>query len=201
MFAPLSVLNEWSDGINYLFAFIIGIGFGGALETAGFGNSKKLAWQFYFRDMTVFKVMFTAIITAMTGIIFFDAFGWVDMSNISINPTYLWPGIAGGLIMGVGFVIGGYCPGTSFAGLATLKIDAFFYIIGALLGMFIFGEVAPFIEPFYSGKYSGFMGNVTIYRFLGVSAGVIGFFVMLIALGGFYGAEWAEKKTGNNIIQ
>ena len=145
--------------------------------------------------------MFTAIITAMTGIIFFDSFGWIDMSNISINPTYLWPGIAGGLIMGAGFVIGGYCPGTSFAGLATLKIDALFYIIGALLGMFIFGEVAPFIEPFYSGKYSGFMGNVTIYKFFGISAGVIGFFVMLVALGGFYGAEWAEKKTGNNIIQ
>lgn len=197
MFAPLVVLNGWSVGTDYLFGFIIGIGFGWALESAGFGNSKKLAWQFYFRDLTVFKTMFTAIVTAMTGIIFMDAFGWLDVTSMSINATYLWPGIVGGLIMGLGFAIGGYCPGTSFTGLATLKIDAIFYIIGALIGMFIFGEIEPLIAPFFSGKYSGDMGTITIYKFLGVSAGVIGFFVILMALAGFYGAEWVEKKYGN----
>jgi len=196
MIAPFAVLHEWSNGINYVFAFIIGIGFGWALEAAGFGNSKKLAWQFYFRDLTVFKVMFTAIVTAMTGIIYLDAFGMLDVSNIGINPTYLWSGIAGGLIMGIGFAIGGYCPGTSFTGLATLKIDAIFYIIGALIGMFFFGEIAPLIEPFYGGKYSGDMGTITIYKFLGVSAGAVGFIVLIIALAGFYGAEWIEKKNG-----
>lgn len=197
MFAPLAVLNGWSNGIDYMFAFIIGIGFGWALESAGFGNSKKLAWQFYFRDLTVFKVMFTAIVTAMTGIIFMDSFGWLDVTNMGINATYLWPGIAGGLIMGAGFAVGGYCPGTSFTGLATLKIDAIFYITGALIGMFIFGEIEPLITPFFSGEFSGNMGTITIYEFLGVSAGVVGFIVMLIALGGFLGAEWIEKKRGN----
>jgi len=197
MFAPIAVLNDWSNGINYIFAFIIGIGFGWVLESSGFGNSKKLAWQFYFRDLTVFKVMFTAIVTAMTGLIFIDAFGWIDMSSILINETYLWSGAAGGLIMGIGFAIGGYCPGTSFTGFATLKVDSYFYIFGALLGMFVYGEVAPFIEPFYGGKYSGYMGTVTLQNFFGVSAGVVGFVVMIIALAGFFGAEWIEKKNGN----
>ena len=32
---------------------------------SGFGNSRKLAAQFYFTDLTVLKVMFTAIVTAM----------------------------------------------------------------------------------------------------------------------------------------
>ena len=133
----------------------------------------------------------------MTGILVLDAFGWLDVTNMGINATYLWPGIAGGLIMGVGFAVGGYCPGTSFTGLATLKIDAIFYITGALIGMFIFGEIEPMITPFFSGELSGDMGTITIYEFLGVSAGVVGFFVMLIALGGFFAAEWVEKKYGN----
>ena len=106
MFAPIGIINEWSDGIMYLLAFIIGIGFGFSLERAGFGNSRKLALQFYFRDLTVFKVMFTAIITAMTGLIFLSAFGWINLDIIYINPTYLWSGITGGLIMGLGFAIG-----------------------------------------------------------------------------------------------
>ncbi len=106
--APLAVTYQWGEGINFLFAIIIGIGFGFFLERGGFGNSRKLALQFYFRDMTVFKVMFTAIITAMTGLVLLGSTGWIALENLYINPTFLWSGLAGGLIMGVGFVIGGY---------------------------------------------------------------------------------------------
>jgi len=148
--------------------------------------------QFYLRDMTVFKVMFTAIITAMTGLIFFNAFGWLDLNSIFINPSYLWPGIVGGLIMGAGFIVGGYCPGTSVVGLSTLKMDALFYIVGALVGMFVFGEIIPMAFDFYNGGLVG--ETLTWPRLLGVSAGVVGFAVILIALGGFWGAEFLEKK-------
>lgn len=198
MFAPLAVINEWRDGIVWLISFFIGVGWGFVLERAGFGNSRKLALQFYFRDMTVFKMMFSAIATAMTGIILLNAFGWLDLDNMFINPTYMWPGIAGGLIMGVGFAVGGYCPGTSMVGLSTLKVDAVFYLIGIFFGIFVFGEIAPLINEFFSGKYSGFMGRATIPQFLGVSAGVVGFFVILMALGGFRGAEWLENKFGKS---
>ncbi len=199
MFAPLSVMNDWSTTTGLIVAFIIGIGFGFALERAGFGNAKKLAMQFYFRDLTVFKVMFTAVITAMTGMIFLNAFGWLDIQNIFINPAYIWPGVVGGLIMGVGFATAGYCPGTSFVGLATFKVDALFYIIGAFIGMFVFGEIIPFATSYFSGSKSIFLGDLTIYQTLGVSAGVVGFAVVLIALTGFWGSEWVEKKYGSVI--
>lgn len=192
MFAPLELIFNVKDEISLVLAFIIGIGFGFFLERGGFGNSRKLALQFYFRDLTVFKVMFTAIITAMTGLILFNAFGWLDLELIYINPTYLWSGIVGGLIMGAGFVIGGYCPGTSFVGLVTLKTDALFYIAGAFLGMFVFGEIIPSLYDFFTG---GFMGDsLTLPGVLGVSPGVVGFIVILIALGGFWGSEFLEKK-------
>ena len=56
-------------------ALIIGMAFGFVLERAGFGSSRKLAGIFYFRDMTVLKVMFTAVITAMLGLSYAMAHG------------------------------------------------------------------------------------------------------------------------------
>ena len=86
--------------------------------------------QFYFRDMAVLKVMFGAIITAMVLIFSATAIGLLDYRLIWVNPTYLLPGIVGGLIMGVGFILGGFCPGTSLVALATLKIDGVFFVLG-----------------------------------------------------------------------
>lgn len=192
MFAPFELVFNIKEELSLILAFVIGIGFGFFLERGGFGNSRKLAMQFYFRDMTVFKVMFTAIITAMTGLILFSGFGWINLEMIYINPTFIWSGIVGGLIMGAGFVIGGYCPGTSFVGLATFKTDAFYYIIGAFLGMFVFGEAVPYFYDLFTG---GFLGDsLTLPKALGVSPGLVGFFVILMALGGFWGSEALEKK-------
>ncbi|MGE5341912.1 MAG: YeeE/YedE thiosulfate transporter family protein [Candidatus Omnitrophota bacterium] len=194
MVAPLELVVDVKEGMSLLLGFVMGIGFGFFLERGGFGNSRKLALQFYFRDMTVFKVMFTAIITAMTGLILFHDFGWINLDLVFINPTYIGSGVVGGLIMGAGFIIGGYCPGTSFVGLATLKTDALFYVLGGLLGIFLFGEIEPLIHSFF---YSGFIGDsLTLPKVLGVSPGVVGFGVILMALGGFWGSEVLEKKFG-----
>ena len=127
---PLTqILGHWGAYVVFL---LIGFSFGFVLESAGFGNSKKLAAQFYFKDMTVLKVMFGAIIVAMVLIFGASAVGLLDYNLIWVNPTYLWPGIVGGLIMGAGFIIGGFCPGTSLVGAATLKLDAIFFALGVL---------------------------------------------------------------------
>ncbi len=107
---------------------MIGIGFGFFLEQAGFGSARKLTNQFYFKDMAVFRVMFTAIVTAMLGLFYLSALGWVDLSLVYISPTYLWPQIVGGLLLGVGFIVGGYCPGTSMVAVATGKLDALVFV-------------------------------------------------------------------------
>jgi len=106
---PLAeLMGHWGQYVVYL---LIGIAFGFALEMSGFANSKILAAQFYFRDMTVLKVMFGAIVTAMVLVFLTSALGLLDFSLVYVNETYLWPGIVGGLIMGVGFILGGFCPG------------------------------------------------------------------------------------------
>jgi len=110
---PLSVNELISENTNLFLAFIIGIGFGFVLEQSGFSSSRKLAGVFYGYDTVVLKVFFTAAITAMLGLLFFSLFGWVDLNLVYVNPTYLTSAIIGGMIMGVGFIIGGYCPGTA----------------------------------------------------------------------------------------
>lgn len=190
MNAPFYKFGLFGFDISLVVAFIIGIGFGFALERGGFGNARILAAQFYFTNMRVLKVMFSAIVTAMLGIYFFSLFGWVDLSLVYLSDTYLMPQIVGGLILGMGFVIGGYCPGTSFVSFATGRIDGLVFIIGVIAGTFIFGEIFPFITDFF---YSTSMGKVTLPGLFGVSYGMIVFAVVVMAIGAFIAAEWGEK--------
>ena len=103
---PLALTALLGKPLAYSIFLLIGIGFGYVLESSGFAHSPKLAAQFYFKDMTVLKVMFTGIIVAMVLIFATTALGWLDFRLLWVPPTYLWPGIVGGLIMGVGFVVG-----------------------------------------------------------------------------------------------
>lgn len=191
MNAPFFKFDMFSADFSLVIAFAIGIGFGFALERGGFGNARILASQFYFTDMRVLKVMFSAIVTAMLGVFFFVAFGWLDLSLVYYTDTNLIPQIVGGLILGVGFVVGGYCPGTSCVSAATGRIDGVIYLLGVMAGIFVFGEIFPLIEGFY---YSSNMGRVFLPDYLGMSYGMIVFLVVLMAVGAFAAAEWGEKK-------
>jgi len=188
---PLSVNELISANTNLFLAFIIGIGFGFVLEQSGFSSSRKLAGVFYGYDTVVLKVFFTAAITAMLGLLFFSLFGWVDLNLVYVNPTYLTSAIIGGIIMGAGFIIGGYCPGTSFCGASIGKIDAFVFIGGLFLGVLIFGLGYNIWDGMYMAK---FLGSPKISQTLGLSDGVFAFILIIVALGMFRVAEWAEKK-------
>jgi hypothetical protein len=191
MNAPLYKFNMFGFDVSLIIAFVIGIGFGFMLERGGFGSARILAAQFYFGNMRVLKVMFTAIVTAMLGVYFLSVIGFVDLSLIYISNTYIIPQAVGGLILGVGFVIGGYCPGTSMVAFSTGKIDGFIYILGVAFGIFVFGEIFPMIDVFFT---STDLGSVTIPSFLGLSYGLVVFLVVVMALGAFAAAEWSEKK-------
>ena len=183
-----------SGTLGYALTFgAIGFGFGAALELGGFGDTRKLAAQFYLRDMTVLKTMFTAIVVAAVLVAGATAFGLLDMSRVWINPTYLWPGILGGLIMGVGFVLGGFCPGTSLVAAATLKIDGMLFLLGAMFGVWLFGETVGAFEPFW---ISSAMGRFTLAEWLGVPVGVALLLVVVMALLMFWGGELLEQRFG-----
>lgn len=180
-----------SSNTNFLFAFLIGIAFGFVLEASGFSSSRKLAGVFYGYDAVVLKVFFTAGITAMLGLLFMSLFGWIDLDLIYVNPTYWHSNIAGGAIMGAGFILGGFCPGTSFCGASIGKIDAMVFIGGLFIGIGIFTEGYALWEEFYK---AGFNGYTKLNTSIGISQGMLALFIIVIAFGMFWLAEWAEKK-------
>lgn len=190
---PLSLEPTYGKFIAYLVFLLIGLAFGYVLESSGFNKSTLLAKQFYFKDLRVFKVFFTAIVTAMLMIFGAAAIGLLDYNLIWVNPTYLWSGIVGGLIMGVGFILGGFCPGTSLVALATFKIDGILFVLGGLVGVFIFGETEQLITYFFNGSY---FGRVTLMDVFNIPTGVVVIGVTLMALFMFWGGEKLERRFG-----
>lgn len=177
----------------YLVFLAIGFAFGYVLEISGFADSPRLAAQFYFRDLTVLKVMFTAIIVAMVLIFGASAVGLLDYNLLWVNPTYLWPGLVGGLIMGVGFVIGGYCPGTSLVAAATARIDGILFALGTAFGIFLFGETVDLYDVFWNSSY---LGRFTLPDLLNVPTGWVVLGVVFMALFMFWGGEKLEAAIG-----
>lgn len=191
MIAPFYKAGAFSEETSLVLAFALGLGFGWFLERAGFGSAKKLTSQFYGNDMSVFKVMFTAIITAMAGVTLLSAMGVLDRSQIYLVPTFLVPQLVGGLIFGVGFITGGYCPGTCIAGIATGHKDAVMYGLGMLVGVLAFSALFPSIEPLTQVTS---MGKLTLSDLFGLSYGTLTVLVVLIAVGGFVGATVIERR-------
>lgn len=188
---PLVPLHNISNELNLLIAFVIGLGFGIALEQAGFSSSRKLAGMFYGYDTTVLKVFFTAAITAMLGLIFLNYVGLIDLDIVYVNDYYVASAIVGGVIMGAGFIIGGFCPGTSFTAAAIGKIDAMWFVLGSAVGILLFGETYKYWEGLYM---SGYKGAVKISEVLGIRDGYFALFLILVASVMFWVAELAEKK-------
>ena len=178
--------------LNFVVALFIGVAFGFILEQAGFSTSKKLVGLFYGYDFTVLRVFFTAGVTAMLGVIALGHFGLLDVSLIYINPTFLWSALIGGFIMGLGFVVGGFCPGTSFCAAAIGKIDAMIFIAGSFIGVLIFAEGYPLFEELYKAEYWGY---ARIFDTVGMSQGQFAFLLTTAALFVFWATTLVENKV------
>lgn len=189
--APLSTYFAFPEWLNLLAAFVIGIGFGFALEQGGFSSSRKLAGMFYGYDTTVLKVFFTAAIVALIGSQFLGYFGLLNLNQVYVNEFYVTASIIGGIIMGGGFIMGGFCPGTGLCAMSIGKIDAMVYVLGGLAGAFLFAETYPLIEKVAVANYRG---PVKINEALGMSAGLFTLILVAAAAAMFWLAEMAEKK-------
>lgn len=183
-----------TGSISYFLVFLLlGMGFGAVLELSGFGDSRRLSAQFYLRDMTVLKVMFTGIVVAAVLVYLAAALQLLDLSRVWINPTYLAPQIIGGLIMGVGFIVGGFCPGTSLVAAATLKLDGIMFVLGGLAGAQLFGESVGRFERWW---HSTSLGRFTVYDWLHLPAGIVVLLLVVMALGVFLFVEKVERRYG-----
>lgn len=191
---PLYQTGGFDYPVAMLLATFLGIGFGFVLERAGFGRASVLVAQFHGTDMRVLKVMFTAIATTAVGIALLAGLGAMDLSKVIIPETFLWPQIVGGLLLGVGFVVSGYCPGTGVVAAASGYVDALYGLGGVMVGSLLFGFVYPLVEGLYE---AGAMGSVTLPALLGIPWPVVALAVALIAVAAFVLAERLERRFAN----
>ncbi len=187
-----------SNEFNFIIAIIVGMGFGFALEQAGFGSTRKLVGLFYGYDFTVLKVFFTAGVTAMVGITLLNHLGLLNVDIIFINPTFLWAAIIGGVIMGGGFIIGGFCPGTSVVAAASGKIDGWAFVFGAGIGILGFIEGYPLIKDLMVADN---LGDLLVFEMMGISREAFALIMIFVATGAFVGVTIIENKVNNKATQ
>lgn len=193
MTGPLDMLQGFSLATSLWIALIIGFFFGFVLERAGLGDARNLTNIFYFRDMRILRVMFSAILTAMVGLI---ALSWVGLFDYdvlleySLLKTYMLPQVVGGILFGVGFVMGGYCPGTAAVGVVSGRIDSVVFLVGMIVGVWIFAAGFPLWGFFYK---SFDMGRITLWQFFGTSKEIMAAAIVVMALIAFVLARLGEK--------
>jgi uncharacterized protein len=191
MMFPLTSSIEFSLGTELAIAVALGIGFGFALERAGFGSARKLTAVFYLYDMAVVKVMFSAVVAAMVGLFALSALGLLDMAELYVEPTNLWAQGIGGLLFGAGFLIGGYCPGTSMAAIATGRKDGLVFALGMLAGVYAYAEFTPQLDDWYKATA---LGELTLPSITGIGMGWWTLVFIAILLTGAWGMSRLEDR-------
>ncbi len=167
------VVTSTSKVIAGLF---FGFAFGFLLQKGGVGKFHILIGQLLLRDWTVVKIMLTAIIVGMVGVLSLHHFAKV---NLHLKPTKLGSNIIGGLIFGAGFALMGYCPGTAAAALGQGSYDAIFGMLGLIIGSFMYAESSSFLNATV-GKW-GDLGKIQLYELfpIGKSAFTVLFLIVL----------------------
>ena len=129
-----------------LSGIVLGLAFGFILENSGFGSGCKLTAQLRLKDWAVFKVMFTAILVAAGGMYVLQAMGLMSMDRVFVPSLIFWGALLGGMLVGVGMAVGGYCPGTSVVALFSGKVDGLVFLLGIGAGTLVFGGVYDSIK-------------------------------------------------------
>jgi len=186
---PLNDAGMWSG-------LVCGVLFGWVLESAGFGSPCKLTGQFRLNDWSVLKVMFTAIVVAAAGLLLLQGVGWMPVDAVFVPSALLAAAALGGLLVGAGFAIGGYCPGTSVVGLFSGRLDAAVFLLGLLVGTFAFAALyGPTLES-WMGAWELMAGD-TLTDAWGIP-GWLAVLGMAVALGGvfYWGARFERASRG-----
>ena len=158
-------------------AIPLGIIFGVLLHRGGVANYNVIVNQFRFKDFTVLKVMFTAIIVGGIGVLLLKSTGH---AQYHIKPANMLGVALGATLFGVGMVLYGYCPGTGVAAMATGSLHAIVGFVGMLVGGVLYALSFSWVEAHIQSIAS--LGKVRLPDITGVPDW--GWFMILSAIAG-----------------
>ena len=183
--------------VDVMSGLLLGLAFGVVLENAGFGSPCKLTAQFRLTDWSVFKVMFTAIVFTSVGLMVSQWAGWISMDNVFVPPALLGAAAIGGALVGAGFAVGGYCPGTSVVAVMSGRLDAIVFLGGLVVGTVVFAGAYEQLEAWtVAGE---FVGGDTLPSALGVSDLLVNAVMVLAAIAVFIGGSAMERRA-NGVV-
>ncbi|GJM14998.1 MAG: hypothetical protein DHS20C13_03250 [Thermodesulfobacteriota bacterium] len=139
--------------MQIILAIIIGTLFGFVLHRVGASNPQRIIDMLRLKDFHLMKAILFGIAVASSILFVGMSFGIIESSHLSVKASY-WGVIIGGLILGLGWAIGAYCPGTGVAALGDGRKDAIFFVLGGFVGALIYMLV------FSSVKSSGLLESI-----------------------------------------
>jgi uncharacterized membrane protein YedE/YeeE len=118
----------------------VGAAFGAALVLSGLADPDKIVGGLRLRDLHVLRVIAVFVLVGMLGTWLLSLGGW---AHYDVKSTMLVSVVLGGVILGIGFGISGYCPGTGLAAAASGRVDALVTVLGMLAGAFAYILIHP----------------------------------------------------------
>ncbi|MCU0622250.1 MAG: YeeE/YedE family protein [Gemmatimonadaceae bacterium] len=151
--------------MTLLYGLLVGVAMGAFIQRVGASSPAMILRNLRLKDLSVIKFMATTIAVASILAYLMNA-GGAPM-HFDIKPTYVLGVAIGGAIFGVGFALGGYCPGTCVVGIGEGRKDAWAAIAGGVVGAFAFTLLWPLLEPALVKPLN--YGKITVAELVGAS--------------------------------
>lgn len=168
---------------------LLGFIFGAILQFAGLNKYNVISGLAVRENLTVAKAIALAI---GIGAILLNTEIALGLASYHVKPFMAGGLILGGLIFGAGMAILGYCPGTLPISLGEGSIDAFFGIIGGMVGGWLYTLVLPSLQPLLGPDF----GLMSLNTWLGTGSL---FFILLVIIGAvFISSAFILQKYDND---
>jgi uncharacterized membrane protein YedE/YeeE len=170
-----------------LSAILTGIVFGFSFEKSKVLDPEVIIGQFQFKDWTMLKVFLSAI---ATGLVLYSILFSLGFERIAWKITILQKDVLGGLLLGVGIVLAGACPGTVFAQIGAGYKDAYFTLFGAVVGAYLYQSLSPLLSQFFTPCPNEIL---CLENLINLPFTVVAFSLALLIIGILYVIENIQK--------